>query len=535
MSVNGASDPSTGMTLEQSASALKQYVGGGLYLTPVPADQTLPEDAEALEEAEAELLELHDDLFHEERWTRDSHGRFSGYLEGLGYGEQIKLKDGTRVKRDRNGTFRVVRQGAIRRGFGARDGARDALDRSARSANHEDAIGGKKRYRSFDDFVASAEQPDKLGKTWNEGDIVQVPSPSGYLMRGVVKGHTPEGRVVVQHGQLSHRTEFNPQDVRELPPSHDELLRRSGIAAREGRKLRAVPQAGDSPGVKAIRERMSRIDSPPLTRDYLEVGEMVRAEAALRQPRMRQRLTDLHDKREADLEALKDVPGLRSADRLAQRRQVWKEWRRASVLDEKGAAVAEVLGEIRPMGGVPRVGGSSALQETLDTVAPLLPADWIESANKRRGLRLRSGSGRAYYQDKGYSPDEAIIRSPENRPSTMLHELGHWVERHGVIEGPPTIMRIYDACRAWRDTRVRAGAPEMPELIPLTKLRPGHGYRRDENAWPDSFSDPYVGKRYSTGTTEVLTMGLEGVFFGAPRSEKDPEHLHFVAGVLAIL
>ena len=58
---------------------------------------------------------------------------------------------------------------------------------------------------------------------------------------------------------------------------------------------------------------------------------------------------------------------------------------------------------------------------------------------------------------------------------------------------------------------------------------------RSEKAFPDKFIHPYVGKVYSNGLTEVLSMGIEQFTSKKKLTEfmkNDREHFIFVLGVL---
>lgn len=67
----------------------------------------------------------------------------------------------------------------------------------------------------------------------------------------------------------------------------------------------------------------------------------------------------------------------------------------------------------------------------------------------------------------------------------------------------------------------------------LRKLTGNRGYDSSERAWPDDFLNPYVGKEYPDGVTEVCSMGIER--FSDPASlaraiAKDPEHIGLMLG-----
>ena len=107
--------------------------------------------------------------------------------------------------------------------------------------------------------------------------------------------------------------------------------------------------------------------------------------------------------------------------------------------------------------------------------------------------------------------------------SVFLHEYGHHVERIGVVG--KAVWAFYQHRTAGED------------LIPL-----GDKYDPSEVTRPDDFYSRYAGKDYGkglrrndSGQTELLTMGLEGLFFdneGDGGRKIDDEHAAFVLGTL---
>ncbi|MBQ7609091.1 MAG: hypothetical protein IJU76_14170 [Desulfovibrionaceae bacterium] len=103
----------------------------------------------------------------------------------------------------------------------------------------------------------------------------------------------------------------------------------------------------------------------------------------------------------------------------------------------------------------------------------------------------------------------------------LFHELGHLVEGFDK--------NVYHANRAFIVTRA-TGDPKR--LNTLSKLK----YRNNEIAYPDHFTDPYVGKIYSHDSTEVLSMGIQN--FISPTAlahfiDKDKEHFELIIGCCA--
>lgn len=107
-----------------------------------------------------------------------------------------------------------------------------------------------------------------------------------------------------------------------------------------------------------------------------------------------------------------------------------------------------------------------------------------------------------------------------------VHELTHRLE-----ETNPHLVHIEQAFLA-RRCRDESGKQ--------TPLRP-YGRSRSEKVREGGFADPYVGKWYQAGFTEVLSTGTEAVFHGSygglvgdRDSHPDHDHRAFVLGMLAV-
>ena len=99
--------------------------------------------------------------------------------------------------------------------------------------------------------------------------------------------------------------------------------------------------------------------------------------------------------------------------------------------------------------------------------------------------------------------------------STTCHEMGHWLEfQH------PEIMK---AAAEFRDRRA---AGEKPR--PLSQII-GDQYGDDEVGVADKFSNPYAGKIYPDGYTEVVSMGIQQMVTDPFQfATEDPEYFGFI-------
>lgn len=155
-------------------------------------------------------------------------------------------------------------------------------------------------------------------------------------------------------------------------------------------------------------------------------------------------------------------------------------------------------------------------------------------------LSLR-GNVRAYARRGGFdretfeptAPPEVVVSSRET-PSVVAHEIGHCVEYN------PEATRLAQEFR----TRRTAGSQEVS-----FRSKFGRGYKADERGSPDDFKKAhlaagyddkeaehrahYTGKRYVSGSTEVISMGVELLKKDpAAFAKADPEWFAFTTGIM---
>ena len=117
--------------------------------------------------------------------------------------------------------------------------------------------------------------------------------------------------------------------------------------------------------------------------------------------------------------------------------------------------------------------------------------------------------------------------------ATIQHEAAHHLEFNDHA--------LRGAAILFRNERARSTGNHT--LEPLKTLVPHANYGPEEKALRDSFINPYVGKCYTTdpdlgGPTEVISMGMPHLLDQrkfVDLAEKDPEHLHFMIGMLQYL
>ena len=71
------------------------------------------------------------------------------------------------------------------------------------------------------------------------------------------------------------------------------------------------------------------------------------------------------------------------------------------------------------------------------------------------------------------------------------------------------------------------------EIIKFSKLFPGAGYTADKVVKKDKFIDPYMGKIYNDGATELLSMGLEMLYRNPTKlAREDPELFNLILKII---
>jgi hypothetical protein len=120
-----------------------------------------------------------------------------------------------------------------------------------------------------------------------------------------------------------------------------------------------------------------------------------------------------------------------------------------------------------------------------------------------------------------------------NNKNTLLHELSHRLE---IVYGEQSDAGYTPISTATHAFLTRRAGNEAPRK--LQDIYPGYAYEEHEMARPDEFIDAYIGKLYPDQATEVLTMGMEMLWFpryGERDINKDPDMRRLILGMMATL
>lgn len=157
-------------------------------------------------------------------------------------------------------------------------------------------------------------------------------------------------------------------------------------------------------------------------------------------------------------------------------------------------------------------------EKTLQNIEAFMHPD-VASIIQEKGISVY-----AQHPQTRASSSENDITVPEDcSDATLFHEIGHVIEK--------TIPELKKKCFLWRDSR---RDPQKGTML-LSEVTGNSKYGKEERVVVDDFIDPYVGKVYPGGGTEVFSMGLQQ--FATPESlrlfaEKDFDHFSFIVGIL---
>lgn len=139
---------------------------------------------------------------------------------------------------------------------------------------------------------------------------------------------------------------------------------------------------------------------------------------------------------------------------------------------------------------------------------PTLNADTIQIS----GLKSKNANeSRSFFIAK----ESRIVLSDKADTSIIIHEIGHYLEsKDSSLFGK--VKDFYNK---------RTANDKIEKLKDITS----HPYGNNEITKKDKWIDPYMGKIYSDGGTEILSMGLEYYYHNPIKfAKKDPEYFEFI-------
>ena len=170
--------------------------------------------------------------------------------------------------------------------------------------------------------------------------------------------------------------------------------------------------------------------------------------------------------------------------------------------------------------------------------------DWVDDDGTMKNLQLDDTAPGGKYDETKWdrsapqpqgvaTSTDTMIKVDPREQATLMHELSHRLE---VVYGEPNMAGynpISMVTHAFLNGRTAGEEPQR-----LQDLYPGYAYEDHEMAKADQFIDGYIGKLYPGQVTEVLTMGMDMLWFprfGNRDINKDPEMRRLILGIQATL
>jgi len=132
------------------------------------------------------------------------------------------------------------------------------------------------------------------------------------------------------------------------------------------------------------------------------------------------------------------------------------------------------------------------------------------------GVNIYKGA----YRANAYPNQFRILMAASDNRGVYFHEIGHLLESNNRLKG-----KTYN----W----VAARGGGRGKSIPYSKI--GSWSSDTQNAYKDKFINPYVGKFYRDGSTEVMSMGMQQfTSYGQMLkfAKKDFDHFSLIHGIL---
>ena len=214
----------------------------------------------------------------------------------------------------------------------------------------------------------------------------------------------------------------------------------------------------------------------------------------------------LEDEMNATVREMLSVSG--RTDWEAIRRQVREQQRQLIYLTGNGARVNFVFAEglENTYGGAARAFSRMVSEDSGIDGRPIR----VETAGQPR----RGGSINSYFSEG------VVYMRPGAKDATFLHEMGHGIEYWDAF--------ARENAQQFLDRRTRGETP-----VSLRELTGNNNYAENEVSTPDRFRDAYMGKRMPNGHTEIISMGIEEMYYRpAEFAKEDPDYFDFIFKVL---
>lgn len=184
--------------------------------------------------------------------------------------------------------------------------------------------------------------------------------------------------------------------------------------------------------------------------------------------------------------------------------------------------ILDILSRYRTFGSAPvgftKASDAKAMKAVVEGYA-YLPNDWVNNAMKGKVVYASIAAERAFFRHANIKTMEIAIPKRGSTVPIALHEWGHAMKDVPIVSALEHEFYV----------RRTLGFP----VERLRNIYPLRGYDIHEKTRRDRFVDAYMGKFYGGRRYEIVSMGLEYVFFNRKRIwRKDPEYVKFILGLL---
>ena len=183
--------------------------------------------------------------------------------------------------------------------------------------------------------------------------------------------------------------------------------------------------------------------------------------------------------------------------------------------------IIEMLKEYREFGTDQKhtfmKGSNNYAKEEVIEAYQYYPKEWLEKsieASKDNPLLVKQGKRGQHFT----LPDPTIIVGP--RPTSAAHEFAHRMEYL-----KPEIKQIEKEFFERRAAQYGNIEEFLSEIY-------GNPAWKNEKAMYGNFIIPYMGKIYKHGIYDLLSMGIEGLWFNTYNIKEDPDFCAFIIGIL---
>lgn len=437
------------------------------------------------------------------------------------------------------GAAPVPRTGPVGPQVGGDDGVRDSIRKGREPGPKRDAGGEEPTPQPPSDWIAEfhRQRTDYFGVPESERTPEMVARVGKPLREEIERRSQVELKPVRQAlGDAESRAETAWREHEEQKErykssrSQEDHDAEEAVRSARGRadaldtELQGIEDAAASRKSPALLAR--RAKGEILTDSDLFVPEdMADIEEARR--KCREALRNLAGLEERWIEVRRQNPEFRlleeRAKGLAQAKSALDDAARAYG-EQRSRIVLSVVSRVRPFGGAQfdcdlKTPEAARLLPAMAEAARYYPDDWVTASNRRGRitLRLREESDEA----GAYKDPAGVMTFDPGATIVAVHECGHASE-HRVRGVQSMVVRFLEERIAGRRRRVTwRGEKEIVDY-------PGA-------LWNDYASREYLASDGSRSATEVLSEGVEGVFFGYQIWEAQPGSADFILGAITTL